>query len=191
MEYKLLIFDPEKCIGCGNCLTVCPTNEIINESTSYGHGSSQNNVLKVINGKVSDQQICHQCTDAPCITACPKKIIKKTETGINVLDYDLTEEKIEEYIAILEVCNSCKDTPCIEACPYNHITIVPIFIHSDKFAVPIKCDQCKGDPECVKVCPTNALRYVSIREKFYDKLKLAEQLAKSSGMPVKIIGIYK
>jgi len=189
VEYKLLIFDPEKCIGCGNCLTVCPTNAKINESISFGHGSSENNILKVINGKINDENICHQCTDAPCIQACPKKILKKTEQGITVLDYDLTSDNIEEYIQILEICKDCKDTPCIEACPYNHIVIVPLFIHSEKFVVPVKCDQCKGDPECVKVCPTNALRYVSIREKYFDKLKLAEELAKTTGLPVKYIKI--
>jgi carbon-monoxide dehydrogenase iron sulfur subunit len=190
LEYKLLIFDLEKCIGCGNCLTVCPTNAIVNEPTAFGHGSSEHNALKVINGKLIDKNICHQCTDAPCILACPKKILRKTEGSITVLDYDLTEEDKEKYEKVLEICATCKDTPCVEACPYNHIVIIPIFVHSKQLAVPIKCDQCKGDPECVKVCPTNALRYVSIREKSLDKRKLAEELAKSMGLPVKFIKVY-
>lgn len=189
VEYKLIILDSEKCIGCGNCLTVCPTNAIINEPTSYGHGATLKNILKVINGKVSDLNICHQCTDAPCIQACPEKILKKNEDGITILDYDLSEDDIEKYKDVLKICQNCKDTPCIEACPYNHIVIVPIFIRSQKFAVPIKCDQCKGDPECIKVCPTKALRFVSIKEKFLDKLKLAEELAKSTGLPVRLIKI--
>ena len=165
MEYKLLVFDPEKCIGCGNCLTVCPTNAIIYEPTSYGHGSTVKNTLKVVNGKVSGENICHQCIgndklgNAPCIAACPEKILKKSDEGITLLGYDLTEEEIEKYQKILEICKKCKDTPCIEACPYNHITIVPIFIKSEKFAVPVKCDQCKGDPECVKWCETKAITY--------------------------------
>ena len=196
MEYKLLVFDPEKCIGCGNCLTVCPTNTIIFEPSSYGHGSTIKNTLKVVNGRISDENICHHCIgnekleSAPCISACPEKILKKNEEGITILDYDLTEEDVEKYQEILEICKKCDGTPCVEACAYNHITIVPIFIKSQKFVVPVKCNACEGDPECVKVCPTDALRYISFREKFLDKLKLAEELAKSTGLPVKLLKVF-
>ncbi|MHA1277696.1 MAG: 4Fe-4S dicluster domain-containing protein [Candidatus Helarchaeota archaeon] len=184
MDYKLLIFDAEKCTGCGNCL-ICPQNAIIYQPASFGHGATLKNILNVKNGRMGHgNELCHQCTDAPCVEACPNKILKKTADGITVLNYDLTEENIKSFLEILEICKNCKEKPCIAACPYHHIGVVSVFIHSKEYKIPIKCDQCMGDPECVKVCPTNALSFVSIQTKFNDKVKLAESLAKG-------IGVYK
>jgi len=35
-----------------------------------------------------------------------------------------------------------------------------------------KCDLCDGDPQCVKVCPKNALKYVE-----YDEVSVAKRRA--------------
>jgi Fe-S-cluster-containing hydrogenase component 2 len=43
---------------------------------------------------------------------------------------------------------------CITACPFGVISL-----HPEKH-VAIKCDLCGGDPECVKHCPTGALKYL-------------------------------
>ena len=44
---------------------------------------------------------------------------------------------------------------CAEECPFG-----AIIVHQDSKS-PFKCDLCKGDPACVKSCPTGALKYDS------------------------------
>jgi Fe-S-cluster-containing hydrogenase component 2 len=181
VEHKLLVFEAEKCSGCGNCLTVCPPNEVINSATTYGQGSILSNILRIENGKMTAENICHHCTDSPCKEACQKEVIEK-QALFTILRYDLTDENIEQYQGLLDICKDCEDYPCIKACPYEHIVLVPIYVRTERYTVPIKCDQCKGDPACVKVCPTGALRYISVEEKFSDKYKLAATLARSAGL---------
>ena len=45
---------------------------------------------------------------------------------------------------------------CVEACPYDAIQYRSEF---DKIYV---CDQCDGDPTCVKFCTTQAIRLVEV-----------------------------
>ncbi|MCD6323879.1 MAG: 4Fe-4S binding protein, partial [Desulfurococcales archaeon] len=45
-------------------------------------------------------------------------------------------------------CIGCRE--CAYACPFGAINL-------NMVAMPIKCDLCGGDPECVKVCPHDAL----------------------------------
>jgi Fe-S-cluster-containing dehydrogenase component len=49
-------------------------------------------------------------------------------------------------------CLGCK--MCIIACPFG----APSFDPVDR--VTIKCDLCEGDPECVKLCPSETLKFV-------------------------------
>ena len=43
---------------------------------------------------------------------------------------------------------------CIIACPFGGPSIDPF----DRSTV--KCDLCDGDPECVKFCPNEALKFI-------------------------------
>jgi Fe-S-cluster-containing hydrogenase component 2 len=49
-----------------------------------------------------------------------------------------------------ENCNNC--LACVDACAYGAI-------RTDPDGQIIKCDLCGGDPECVKVCETRAIRF--------------------------------
>ena len=40
------------------------------------------------------------------------------------------------------------------ACPVGGVSFDPVTRHV------IKCDQCGGDPQCVKFCPQGAIEYV-------------------------------
>ena len=84
---------------------------------------------------------CNQCTDAPCVAACPTQAMYRREDGI--VDFDKS------------VCIGCK--ACIAACPYDAIFINP----EDNSAE--KCNLCAHrlevglEPACVMVCPTEAI----------------------------------
>jgi len=54
-----------------------------------------------------------------------------------------------------EKCVGCGS--CAEACPFNSEGVIKPSVIAGKF---IKCDLCGGDPQCVEICPTGALRYV-------------------------------
>jgi Fe-S-cluster-containing hydrogenase component 2 len=81
---------------------------------------------------------CHQCPNAPCIEAC---------------DYEaLSKESITGAIHVEEDnCVACRK--CIEECPYD----VPIMHPSEEYI--LICDLCSGNPECVNICPENAIQY--------------------------------
>jgi Fe-S-cluster-containing dehydrogenase component len=78
-----------------------------------------------------------------CKAACPAGAIFKNETtGIVTIDQML--------------CVGCK--ACTYACPIS----IPQMGRGLK--IMVKCDLCKGDPECIKVCSSKAIKLMS-REK--------------------------
>jgi Fe-S-cluster-containing hydrogenase component 2 len=88
--------------------------------------------------------VCQQCADAPCIEACPQDAISRSpETTAVVVDKEL--------------CIQCG--ACVRACVIGLDQIEP----EQKLAIrleeemPLKCDLCEGNPQCVKFCPTEAL----------------------------------
>ena len=73
-----------------------------------------------------------------CETVCPMRAIHKDEnTGALLIDYDL--------------CVGCK--LCVTFCPFGGAGM-------DIEGKVIKCDLCKGDPQCVKNCEPEALQYL-------------------------------
>lgn len=54
---------------------------------------------------------------------------------------------------------------CMKACG-SYFDLPRIVFHPDK-KIPVKCDLCGGDPECVKWCPNGALKY-SNRSQFVE-----------------------
>ena len=81
---------------------------------------------------------CNQCTDAPCVAACPTEATYKRPDGF--VDFDK------------DVCIGCK--ACMAACPYD-----AIFINPEDHSAE-KCNLCAHrldiglEPACVTVCPT-------------------------------------
>jgi len=85
---------------------------------------------------------CRLCENPACVAACPRKaLIQSEETGLVSLEKDK--------------CNGCGW--CIEACDYG-----AIMLHPDKKVVYV-CDLCKekGEPQCIKWCPEEALELVT------------------------------
>jgi Fe-S-cluster-containing dehydrogenase component len=136
------VVDQTRCIGCHACTTACKSeNEVpVGVNRTY---------VKAVDVGVFPQarrffQVtrCNQCTDAPCVAACPTAAMFKRPDGI--VDFDKA------------ACIGCK--ACIAACPYD-----ARFIHPEGYAD--KCTFCvhrveaAQDPACVAVCPTHCMHF--------------------------------
>lgn len=82
--------------------------------------------------------MCMHCDDAPCMKVCP--------TGALARDVELNG-----VIWTKQKCIGCK--LCISACPFGSAS------YDVETKRVLKCDLCKGDPECVKACPNAAIEY--------------------------------
>jgi len=130
-----MLVDPDQCVGCLLCETACSDyhEERLQPSESR---------VRVVSWDLTDVDVpvlCVHCTDPPCAEACPvDAFYRSRETGAVMIDYGK--------------CIGCRI--CVTACPLGGI-----FIDPETLSV-IKCDACDGKPECVEICPTDALEYV-------------------------------
>ncbi|KMO82502.1 Tetrathionate reductase subunit B precursor [Mycolicibacterium chlorophenolicum] len=135
------VLDQTRCIGCHACSTACKSeNEV-------PLGVNRTYVKSVDVGKFPEARRafqvtrCNQCTDAPCVAACPTRAMYKRQDGI--VDFDKS------------ICIGCK--ACMAACPYD-----AIFINPEDHSAE-KCNMCAHrldvglEPACVSVCPTEAI----------------------------------
>ncbi|MHC1581716.1 MAG: 4Fe-4S dicluster domain-containing protein [Candidatus Syntropharchaeia archaeon] len=129
-----IISDPERCSGCKVCELVC----------SAVHEGVFNLKKARINVDRSHPEFafsagCRFCAEPACIEKCPKDALTQDENGIIIVDEEL--------------CISCG--LCVKACKFKAMKL-----HVDT-KMPITCDLCNGDPECIKFCPEGALKLTS------------------------------
>lgn len=175
--------DISKCVGCGKCAEACklenkvPTEPFyfrtwIEQYTVKNDGEvkieSPNGGIGGLKQSVPDEDIfksfmvpklCNQCSDAPCVQACPVGATYISPDGVVLVD--------ETY------CIGC--SYCIQACPYGARFMNPYTKVVDK------CTFCyhritKGmEPACVEVCPTNARIFGNLRDKKSDLVKFLQK----------------
>ncbi len=134
----VLVCEEELCAGCMNCMFACSISH--HGAASLELARLQMNVHTQAEFNICAQP-CMQCEDPACLKACPIGAITIDEaTGARI---------IQE-----EACIGCR--ACVRACPYE----IPRIRFDAKSKKCSKCDLCGGDPECVKMCPTGALKYV-------------------------------
>lgn len=132
--YNTIAFHPEKCNGCNDCMDACA--KIHTETTDRVH--SRLTIVPDSDSGTYGIAQCRQCGDPRCVMDCPAKALTKNEdTG--TIDWD--QEK----------CVNCQ--LCTLACSWAGIT------YNFRTNQVMKCDQCFGDPSCVKACKTGALEY--------------------------------
>jgi len=131
--------DPSKCIGCGLCEFACTLEK---GEQVWNPIRSRIRVVRMapmFNFALS----CRGCDDARCVKSCPEKAITQSETNHLLI---IDEKK----------CKGCDW--CVQACPRGGITI-----NADT-GKAVSCNLCEGDPQCVKVCPEEALEIVDSDE---------------------------
>ncbi len=135
MGNKILLLQPELCVGCKSCELAC----------SLKHGnffSPVKSCISVLTSplKFSVPLTCLQCDDPACAKVCVTDALHKNpKTG--VIEYEANK------------CIGCR--LCVSACPFGNIT------YNKDTSKVIKCDVCGGDPECAKFCPTGAISWVT------------------------------
>jgi electron transport protein HydN len=91
---------------------------------------------------------CRHCENAACKQAC-------TSGAISIKDGSVFIDS--------KKCIGCKN--CVIACPFGAVEIVEkTAVDGSVMKVANKCDLCKGSadqPQCVRVCPTDALSLVT------------------------------
>ena len=135
------VLDQTKCIGCHACTTACKSeNEVpLGVTRTYVKSADIGTFPQV--RRAFQVTRCNQCTDAPCVAACPTKAMYRRDDGI--VDFSK------------EICIGCK--ACMAACPYD-----AIFINPEDHSAE-KCNMCAHrldvglEPACVTVCPTEAI----------------------------------
>jgi carbon-monoxide dehydrogenase iron sulfur subunit len=149
MTKNLLIVDPIRCTGCGQCEFACSSKhrEVHNSNGSRLH---------IVNKNSDDgfylPVTCQHCEDPPCMAVCPKEAIYRDDTLNGVLiDRDL--------------CIGCR--MCVSVCPSGAMEF-----DSDRGRA-YKCDLCEGNPACVRVCDVKALDYVEGNKLQYPRMREA------------------
>ncbi|GMV03826.1 MAG: hypothetical protein AMXMBFR53_01080 [Gemmatimonadota bacterium] len=138
------LFDPNRCTGCAACSLACSTENELGWGTSWRHVVSFNPERRPGVPSFHLSLACNHCQDAPCVTQCPTRAIRRDPATGAVL--------VRE-----DACIGCRY--CAWVCPYD----APRFDHDR--GVMTKCTLCHHrlvegrEPACVEACPTAALGY--------------------------------
>jgi tetrathionate reductase subunit B len=169
-----MIIDIDKCIGCGNCVRACKTeNDVLNQPDTFRTWVERYRIdpddpdhplvdspnggydgFGVIDPAVDGQRkvffvpkLCNHCADSPCTQVCPVGATFRSPDGVILIDKTR--------------CLGCRY--CVQACPYGCRYIDPRTHTADK------CTLCyhritKGlTTACCEVCPTGARQLADLK----------------------------
>ncbi len=135
---------PHLCTGCRACEAFCPLEQERKANPSL----ARIHVLKDERRNLFLPIVCPPCAGKACMAACP-------EPRAMVIDPATGAVTIVE-----SLCTGC--SKCIGACDIGAIKLLRQSGRGKGGkAVATKCNQCGGDPWCVRVCAPQALQYVS------------------------------
>ena len=127
---------PDRCTACRNCEFACSFSHLIEGKPAGAR------IKAVMDPERRENRnsvvVCFQCDSAACVAACPARALWR----------DVASGAINH---VLERCIRCAS--CVAACPFGNMRWEALN------AYPSKCDLCRGDPVCVRFCPTAAIEY--------------------------------
>jgi anaerobic carbon-monoxide dehydrogenase iron sulfur subunit len=132
---NVLMVHPDKCTGCRSCELAC----------TFSHEGSFRPVASRVHAYTWEREgmsvpmMCQQCDPAACVAVCPTGAMHPNKAA-GVVEWDVSK------------CIRCR--MCTLACPFGNAAF------DAKTNSILKCDTCNGNPECVQVCPTQALEYL-------------------------------
>ncbi len=147
MTRYAMVIDTRTCIGCGDCVVACKTENKVPE------GLNRDWVVEATRGTYPNlttefrSERCNHCSNPTCVTLCP--------TGAS---HQWKDTNI--VLVAPEKCTGCK--ACIAACPYD----ARLVMHPDGYVD--KCTFCHHrveeglDPACVSTCPTKCMHFGSL-----------------------------
>lgn len=126
---RLSVKDPERCIGCQNCMFAC------NRTKNLAGLSKACIGIKSLGGmeKGFTIMVCRACIDPPCMRVCPTKALILREDGGVKLN--------------IKKCIGCRN--CKKSCLLNAI------FWDEENNKPLICIHCGY---CVKFCPHEVLK---------------------------------
>ena len=136
-----LVTNPTTCVGCRTCEIVCSLShdDICQPTLSRIH--TKYAPLHSLSKIIAMPFECKQCNMADCYLACEyDALVLDKKTGARVIDP--------------EKCQACGE--CLEACPWNMV------VYNEAKNLYSKCDLCGGDPQCVKYCPAEAIKFIEL-----------------------------
>jgi len=135
----------------------------------HGVSNPEKSRIRIIRDHLSQLDLatyCHSCYNAPCIMACNFEALSKDpKTNAIVVDNDN--------------CTACRS--CISKCPHAAPSMHP----NGEYV--LICDLCGGTPECVTICPEQAIQYLKIEKAdiIYKSIYAEEMAEKLIGRGVK------
>jgi carbon-monoxide dehydrogenase iron sulfur subunit len=166
---NVIVIHPEKCSGCQMCEVSC---SLRNMKECNPERSRIRTIKSEENGQMQFiPSTCMQCETAMCELVCPVNAISRDpQTGARII----SEKK----------CIGCSS--CSYACPFGACFV------DRGLGKSIVCNQCDGDPTCVKVCPSGALEYVSadqvninLKRAAAQRILTAQEIIQESPGPLK------
>ena len=144
-ESDCININSELCVGCRTCELICS----LHHEQTFHLALSRLHVTRRPFTADFQPEVCRQCLAPECYIVCPVE-------GAMYID-----EQTGARVIATTKCIGCG--ACARACPWNQKGHI---IRANKErSVYVKCDLCKGNPQCVAFCPVSALTYVTTRRK--------------------------
>ncbi len=134
--------DTRRCVGCNACVIACKTENALPA------GGFRDWIVQEVHGTFPGltmqirSERCNQCSDAPCVGACPTGASHVGDGGVVLVN--------------VAKCTGCK--ACVASCPYGARWVHPGG-HVDKCTFCLHRVARAKLPACVETCPTRSLTF--------------------------------